>query len=77
MNEGDVEKKSGIIKLTVYINKDEDYEDGDRKNVDLAKLFIRDHEEYPFYIKLQVADTITTRELAMKAVEHFNEVLQL
>ena len=77
MNEGEVEKKSGLIKLTVYINKDEDYEDEDRKNVDLAKLFIRDYEDHPYFIKLQVADTFTTRELAMKAVGEFNEVLQL
>ena len=52
MNDGNEEKKSGIIKLTVYINKDEDDEDEDGKNVDLTKLFLREDEDFPFYIRL-------------------------
>ena len=42
MNDGNGEKKSGSIKLTVYINKDEDDEDESGKNVDLTKLFLRE-----------------------------------
>lgn len=54
---------------------DEDDEDDDGKNVDLNKLFIREDTALPYFIEMKVADTYTCRELALEAIDRFNEDL--